>query len=369
MFKVVPDQLRISEGWVRCGQCGEIFNASQNLMAAEPAPRTVAATESPPSVAPPAVPETPAHDPSPTDRLAAAPPYPAPADPPPATAGGTLLATTPAEPQRGAFEQKVWDLEPVYAEPATEEQLTGTEPRLGTPTAEPDAAPGTSDEPVWNDSPGTSAESAAGAPDVAHASNVAAPDTLPPGRVAPPAAARDTDEDDPISFLQPGPQAGFWSRRPVRLLLLAVALLLAALLAAQVLVQERNRVVLLEPASRPVLQALCLVARCEIGPLRQIESVVIDSSSFGRLRADGYRLAFSLRNQAPIDIAMPAIELSLTDTQDQALVRRVIMPTEYGAPTPVLAAGTDWSSTLALSIRAGASTERIAGYRLLAFYP
>ncbi len=33
MFRVVPDQLRISEGWVRCGQCGEIFNASQHLLA------------------------------------------------------------------------------------------------------------------------------------------------------------------------------------------------------------------------------------------------------------------------------------------------------------------------------------------------
>src|SRR6478672_4319935 len=31
MFKVVPDQLRISEGWVRCGHCAEIFDA-QGLM-------------------------------------------------------------------------------------------------------------------------------------------------------------------------------------------------------------------------------------------------------------------------------------------------------------------------------------------------
>ena len=31
-YKVVPDQLRISDGWVRCGQCGEIFDASQQLM-------------------------------------------------------------------------------------------------------------------------------------------------------------------------------------------------------------------------------------------------------------------------------------------------------------------------------------------------
>ncbi|WP_296493030.1 zinc-ribbon domain-containing protein, partial [Rhodoferax sp.] len=34
-YKVVPDQLRISDGWVRCGQCGEVFDASQQLMEPE----------------------------------------------------------------------------------------------------------------------------------------------------------------------------------------------------------------------------------------------------------------------------------------------------------------------------------------------
>ncbi|MBS0303672.1 MAG: zinc-ribbon domain-containing protein, partial [Proteobacteria bacterium] len=24
LFKVVPDQIRIAAGWVRCGQCGEV---------------------------------------------------------------------------------------------------------------------------------------------------------------------------------------------------------------------------------------------------------------------------------------------------------------------------------------------------------
>eukprot|EP01041_Mallomonas_annulata_P031861 gene31861-54246_t len=31
MFKVVPDQLRISDGWVRCGQCDEVFDANAHL--------------------------------------------------------------------------------------------------------------------------------------------------------------------------------------------------------------------------------------------------------------------------------------------------------------------------------------------------
>jgi len=38
LFKVVPDQLRISQGWVRCGQCGEIFDASADLRQHEAGP-------------------------------------------------------------------------------------------------------------------------------------------------------------------------------------------------------------------------------------------------------------------------------------------------------------------------------------------
>src|SRR5205085_9077524 len=31
MFRVVPDQLKISEGWVRCGHCSEVFDATSHL--------------------------------------------------------------------------------------------------------------------------------------------------------------------------------------------------------------------------------------------------------------------------------------------------------------------------------------------------
>ena len=35
MFKVVTDQLKVSQGWVRCGLCAEIFDASLQLQAAQ----------------------------------------------------------------------------------------------------------------------------------------------------------------------------------------------------------------------------------------------------------------------------------------------------------------------------------------------
>ena len=169
--------------------------------------------------------------------------------------------------------------------------------------------------------------------------------------------------------MQPAQADSVWGRRPVRIFLVLVAILLVALMAVQFLVQERNRIVQVEPAARPVVSALCALVRCELGPLRQIESVVIDSSSFGRIRGDNYRLGFSLRNTAPTAIAMPAVELSMTDSQDQALVRRVILPGEFGASAPTLAAGSDWNGSLTLSVKPAANTDRISGYRLLAFYP
>ena len=37
-FKVVADQLRISQGWVRCGHCAEIFDANQDIKPWVPTP-------------------------------------------------------------------------------------------------------------------------------------------------------------------------------------------------------------------------------------------------------------------------------------------------------------------------------------------
>ena len=31
VFRVVQDQLKVSEGWVRCGRCSAVFNALENL--------------------------------------------------------------------------------------------------------------------------------------------------------------------------------------------------------------------------------------------------------------------------------------------------------------------------------------------------
>jgi hypothetical protein len=60
---------------------------------------------------------------------------------------------------------------------------------------------------------------------------------------------------------------------------------------------------------RPWVSAVCNVANCAVSPLRQIESIVIESSSFAKTRGDVYRFDFVIRNTAGMTLATPAVEL------------------------------------------------------------
>lgn len=141
-------------------------------------------------------------------------------------------------------------------------------------------------------------------------------------------------------------------------------------LSGQALWHWRDLVAAHAPAAAPMLERVCQWAGCTLRPLRQIEFLVIESSSFAKVRSDVYRLSVSLRNTSPVPQALPALELSLTDAQEQSVVRKVLTPTEYGAPQPFLTAGADWSATIPLALKTNVlGSDRVAGYRLLVFYP
>lgn len=285
MFKVVPDQLRISEGWVRCGQCADIFDATANLQEPE---ATAAPAPAPIPVPVAASVPIPVAAPAPISPVAAPAPASA-ADSPDSIAAPPLYPWFPSEVQDSQLQR--------------ESRIEEEEPDL-----------------------------------------------------------------DSVSFVRHARRKAMWRRPLVRALLLLVMLLLAGLLALQYAVQERDKLAVTQPALRPWLQVLCAQLRCEIQPPRQIDAVVIDSSSFNRLRADAYRLSFSLRNQAAMQVAMPSIELTLTDSQDQPVIRSVLAPRDVGAAAVLPAAG-ESTTSVAVSVAANGSTGRIAGYRLLAFYP
>ena len=178
------------------------------------------------------------------------------------------------------------------------------------------------------------------------------------------------DDHPSLSFMHQGrSSSGAWNRPWVRISLLLVSLVLISGLLIQVSIHERDRIVATEPSAKRFLEPICEVMGCEIGPLRQIEAIVIDSSSFTKVRSDVYRLSFALKNSAQTQIATPAVELTLTDIQDQPVVRRVFTAAEFSKQTMVMEPGAELLATVPVSIKNSTGQEKISGYRLLSFYP
>lgn len=171
------------------------------------------------------------------------------------------------------------------------------------------------------------------------------------------------------SFVRTARRKALWHRPGMRLALGGCALLLAAALLAQVAVQQRHYLASAQPQWRPWLQALCAPLQCSIRPYQNIAAVAVDSSSFNKLRGTTYQFALALQNQSALAVAMPAVELTLTDSADQPVLRRVLEPAALSAPD-TLAAGGAWSGSVQMELRLDSAAQaRIAGYRVLAFYP
>jgi hypothetical protein len=180
----------------------------------------------------------------------------------------------------------------------------------------------------------------------------------------------DADAAEPgvqeLSFMRAARRKAFWRKPWVRAALSVVLLASVALLAVQVAVRERDDLAARVPALRPGLEALCSQWGCVLAPRRDIAAVEVDSSSFQKLRGDEYQFSLVLKNRSAIAVAMPAVELTLTDAADQPVLRRVLLPAHWNAPQELAAHG-EWSvsRTLVLS----ATGVRITGYRVVAFYP
>jgi predicted Zn finger-like uncharacterized protein len=300
MFKVVADQLRISEGWVRCGHCAEIFDAAADL-------RDESEIELP-------------------------------------TAAAPLLAReeSPASEEEGVsslqseVDESMVEGTPDPFEIEEQARVLKEDPR---------------DQPF----------------ELRRADEPDAEAVGPYGYSRSIPLEPEPDLHD-LLFVRQARRKEFWRRRIVRVMLALMLVVLAAALAGQVAWRDRDRLALTSPQLRPWLARMCNVLRCRLGPPQQIEAIAIETSSFNKLRADTYRLNVTLRNSAGNDVAMPALELTLTDAQDQPVARRVLIPAEF-APSRVALPGGDWSASVAVAVNGAIAGGRIAGYRLLAFYP
>lgn len=159
--------------------------------------------------------------------------------------------------------------------------------------------------------------------------------------------------------------------KPTRWPFVLATILLGLTLLGQLAFHFRSELVIAFPPSRPLLEALCQVLDAEIPLPRNVELVSIEASD---LHNDPSRdnllvLNATVRNRAVYAQAYPALELSLTDTQDSAIARRVFLPAEYLpqrlSPSQPFAAASD----IAVRLWIDAQGIGAAGYRLYVFYP
>jgi predicted Zn finger-like uncharacterized protein len=346
MFKIVPDQLRISEGWVRCGHCSEVFDASSNMQDAAPVPIERAS------------------EPQTHDALAD--------EPVQARAEEEAVHNAHAEGFDSSLHTEI-DEDPPHSQGPDSAMLEAhAQDLVESPLDQPFALrrPDVSQSgPQEEEAPPTASSKAGWAPAPSNNGWGPSPVAWPSRAPAPASQGEPEPELHELSFVRQARAKEFWRHPATRVFLFLLLLVLAALLAAQVGIHDRDRLAAAEPSLRPLLAHLCDALGCRIGPARQIDALAIESSSFAKLRGDAYRLNFTLRNQAPIQVAMPALELTLTDAQEQPVLRRVLLATDYAPSLAVIAPNADWSGSLAIGVAGGNGAPRISGYRVLAFYP
>ena len=329
-FRVSPEHLKVRQGKVRCGQCREVFDALEGL-ADEPQLAPVAAflpsqeVEAQDEVLlPSSATEIPA-----ADELEPASAY----EPDPESKVEFVPASEPEtepEPQTSLEAEVVPQID---SEPEQVQELE-QEPKLQ-PEPEPQPAIPADFEPV---------------PDVA----VVVTKPLEPQKSTLPEQWADVEPD-------PAPRQWFWAIGLVFLLPLAVV---------QLLFIYRVELTVIMPELRPALVTACDLLGCRIPYPRKVELVSIETSDLVPEGEGRLLLTATLKNRAVFVQEHPYLELTLTDTRDEPILRKVLAPVDYlSVGKNSATSGFGARGEIGLKLLLEARDVPAAGYRLYLFYP
>ncbi|MBL8477191.1 MAG: zinc-ribbon domain-containing protein [Methyloversatilis sp.] len=151
---------------------------------------------------------------------------------------------------------------------------------------------------------------------------------------------------------------------------IAGCLLLALLATGQLAYHFRTELALAQPALKPVFEQACARMGCSVPAPREPDKVSIEASELTPEpgREPLLRLSALLRNTAAFEQEWPHLELTLTDTGDRAVVRRVLTPSEF-LPPDARAKGFAPASEQTVGVLVDPAESGASGYRLYAFYP
>ena len=380
LFRVVPDQLKISQGWVRCGKCEEIFNASEHLQALGGPAENPADILSNINTQANVSEELPFSESGSDGQLDGV-------DDHTQVPGFDLIFPEPSPPAPDLdldFPAQVADLDVPKAASDSQAMVPS---ELGDANG---YGEGVHDQTVVSDPPGSDLK-----PESLVEVQLNGPDAVPgnmsfqnlladavdrleaehppvevlPGRDAAVGGENGLVSTPEVTFVQPPAKVRPIFRPGVVALRSGLLVLLLITLGLQWLRHERNHLATYYPAFAPAIGVMCGWMSCDIQPLQNIEAVVIESSAFNKIQADVYRLQFTVRNSAAVPIAQPALELVLTDLHDQPVLRRVLLPAELGYAMKAFLPGGELTANVPLRVASEGQPERVAGYRITAFYP
>ncbi len=153
----------------------------------------------------------------------------------------------------------------------------------------------------------------------------------------------------------------------MRAALLGCSLILLLLLILQVISHNRDSIAARSPFAASVLTGVCARWNCTIGAPRSIHELAIESSSLSKIAGQPktVKLSVLLRNRSDIELAVPAVELSLTDFEGKLIAKKALMPDDFQVDPPRIASGAE----LPLQLLISTQEQRVAGYTVELFYP
>ena len=124
------------------------------------------------------------------------------------------------------------------------------------------------------------------------------------------------------------------------------------------------------PQFKPYLVQACVALKCEISLPKNLDFFALDDTDMQEDYEHKNVIKFSslLINNAPYAQAYPNIELTLTDTADQPVLRKLIKPSEYLASNTNADAGIDSREEMRINLSINVTDVAVAGYRVLPIY-
>jgi predicted Zn finger-like uncharacterized protein len=353
-FRVAADQLKLRGGIVRCGACQQIFDGNKALVDLSAVPSPPVSPSPPPSPDP--VPEAPSNGDAPVYTLELdrtfAPHGSVPDVEAPATAPAAAPEVIPEpEPEPDSI-------------PAPEPNREHTADSARPPTmllressdGSPPIASNVSASPRNRAAEARARRVKAAPPRIEEAPKPAKPPPPPKPEVDEPEFVRRTRKREASS-------------KPVRIALVAGSVVLLLALALQAAMTFRDVLAARHPGLRPTLVSTCALFGCRVNLPARPDQLVIETGELITLGGNAYTFSTVLRNQGDMALAWPSLELTLNDTDDKPLVRRVFGPRDYAGAAA--AAPTGFGARAEQPVRIHFRLEGIepSGYHIAVFYP